>query len=84
MDAQITVRLPQDLAQALERLAAERGIGRSELLRQALRAYLEGPTTAETERPFDRVRDLAGFVYGGPPDLGASHREYLKEIFGGR
>lgn len=83
MDAQITVRVPQELAQVLDRLAAQRGIGRSELVREALRAYVEGPAVNESERPFDRVRDLAGTLYGGPPDLGARHREYLKEIFGG-
>lgn len=82
MDAQITVRLPEELADRLDRLAAERGVRRSQLVREAIRAYLEHPEGAGAgERPFDRVRDLAGVVYGGPPDLGARHREYLKEIF---
>ena len=83
MNAQITVRIPQELVEALDRLAAQRGARRSEVVRQALRAYLERPPAPEGERPFDRVRDLAGSVYGGPPDLAARHREYLKEIFGG-
>ena len=82
MDAQITVRIPQELVEALDRLASQRGARRSEVVRQALRAYLERPAP-EGERPFDRVRDLAGSVYGGPPDLAARHREYLKEMFGG-
>ncbi len=81
MDAQITVRLPEELADRLDRLAAERRVRRSQLVREAIRAYLEHPAgPAEGERPFDRVRDLAGLVYGGPPDLGARHREHLKEI----
>ena len=46
--------------------------------------YIEGgwpnPTNPKDLEFFDRVRDLAGVVYGGPPDLGARHREYLKEI----
>ena len=83
MDSQITVRIPEALVTALDRLAAERGVGRSELVRQAIRAHLERPAGPEGDRPFDRVRDLAGSVYGGPPDLGARHREYLKEILGG-
>ncbi len=84
MEAQITVRVPAELAKRLDRIAAQRGVRRSELVREAIRAYLEGPFESGTaDRPFDRVRDLAGVVYGGPPDLGARHREYLKEILGG-
>lgn len=84
MDAQITVRVPTDLLKRLDRLAAQRGVGRSELVREAIRAYLAGPLEGGPgDRVFDRVRDLAGVVYGGPPDLGARHREYLKEILGG-
>ena len=56
---------------------------RSQLVREALQAFLEGPAASDANRPFDRVRDLAGVVYGGPPDLGARHREYLKEQLGG-
>ena len=83
MKAQITVRLPAKLAAGLDRLASERGVGRSEVVRDAIRAYLEGGWAGEASRPIDRVRDLAGAAYGGPPDPGARHREYLKERFGG-
>jgi hypothetical protein len=68
----------------LEQAAQRRGVGRSQLVREAIRVFLERPAEREVERPFDRVRDLEGAVYGGPPDLGARHREYLKELFRGR
>ena len=84
MDGQITVRLPLDLVAELERVAQQRRMGRSQLVREAIRAFLERPADREVERPFDRVRDLEGAVRGGPPDLGARHREYLKELFGAR
>ena len=84
MEGQITVRLPGDLMAALERIALRRGVRRSQLVREAIRAFLELPADPQIERPFDRVRDLEGAVYGGPPDLGARHREYLKEQFGDR
>jgi Arc/MetJ-type ribon-helix-helix transcriptional regulator len=84
LEGQITVRLPLDWVAELERLARRRGVGRSQLVREAIRAFLERPADRGVERPFDRVRDLEGAVYGGPPDLGARHREYLKELFGGR
>ena len=81
MNSQITVRLPDELVRRLDRLAEARSIRRSELVRDAIRAYLKGPAAAEGEAPFRRVEDLAGVVYGGPPDLGARHRDYLKERF---
>jgi len=84
MEGQITVRLPLDLVAELERVAQQRRMGRSQLVREAIRAFLERPAERGVERPFDRVRDLEGAVYGGPPDLGARHRDYLKELFGGR
>lgn len=84
MEAQITVRLPRELAAAMDRLAAEEGVPRSQLVREAIRDYLERGRGLVAKRPFDRVRDLEGLVYGGPPDLGARHREYLKDLFRGR
>ncbi len=84
MEGQITVRLPRDLVAELERVARRRGVRRSQLVREAIRAFLRRPDDSEADRPFDRVRDLEGAAYGGPPDLGARHREYLKELFGGR
>lgn len=84
MESQITVRLPGELAERLERLALERGVGRSQLVREALQAFLERPAAPEVGRPFDRVRDLAGVVHGGPPDLGARYRGYLRGLFVGR
>ena len=82
MDAQITVRLPRELNRSLETFAQRQGVKRSHVVRDALRLYLHGG--AEDAAPYDRVRELAGAAYGGPTDLGARHREHLKEILGGR
>lgn len=80
LDAQISVRLPEELTEKLRETAAARGVGRSEVVREALRLYLEGGPPSE--RPWDRVGDLAGAAAGGPPDLAERHREHLKEILG--
>lgn len=79
-DAQLSVRLPGDLAKKLEETAAARGIDRSDLVREAIRLYLE--ETDGSDRPWDRVSDLAGAASGGPPDLARRQREYLKEFLG--
>lgn len=40
MDTQTTIRLPRQLASALEALAEERGVPKSQLIREALERYL--------------------------------------------
>lgn len=80
-DAQLSIRLPRDLADRLEEAASARGVDRSDLVRDAIRLYLEGADG--DDRPWDRVSDLAGAASGGPPDLAGRHREHLKEILRG-
>lgn len=80
MEKQITIRLPHDLLDQLDRVAAETGLSRSELVRRAIYAYWDGKVVDRDESPFDRVRDLVGSVHGGPPDLASRHREYLKDL----
>lgn len=41
-DAHLTLRLPDDLARALERAAEERGVAKSMLVREAVSRYLAG------------------------------------------
>jgi Arc/MetJ-type ribon-helix-helix transcriptional regulator len=74
MERQLTMRLPADLANKLERSARRLKRKRSEVVRDALEQYLD--SEPET-RPIERVRDLLGSVASGKPDLGRRHREYL-------
>jgi hypothetical protein len=80
MERQISLRLPEEILDRLDDLAEELGLGRSALVRRAILAYLESGILEPGERPIDRVRDLIGAAYGGPPDLGRRHREYLKDL----
>jgi predicted transcriptional regulator len=41
-DAHLTLRLPDELARALERAAEERGVAKSMLVREAVSQYLAG------------------------------------------
>ncbi len=74
MGEQLTVRLPADLADQLDRTAKRLRRHRSEVVRLALEEYLMAPSE---ERPIERVRDLLGQVESGIPDLGQHHREHL-------
>lgn len=74
MDSQLTLRLPGELANKLDRSAKRLRRKRSDVVRLALEQFLE----SEPEfRPVERVRDLLGRVESGVPDLGQRHREHL-------
>ena len=74
MESQLSLRLPEALANKLERSARRLRRKRSDVMRLALEQFLD----AELDiRPIERVRDLLGRVESGIPDLGQRHREHL-------
>ena len=78
MENQLTVRLPEDLSVALEQAAEQSGRRSSEIVRAALREYLQ-LTPGSGRRPAERVRGLIGALDSGLPDLAERHRAYLLE-----
>ncbi len=78
MTGQLTVRLPDDLDRSLEEAAERMQRKRSEVVRLALRRYLE-LKPGGFESPADRVRDLIGSLDSGVPDLAENHRAYVLE-----
>lgn len=78
MDSQLTVRLPRDLREALEKATHHTGLKSSEIVRMALRGYLHVPAGPD-KRPAERVRTLIGALESGVPDLAERHREYILE-----
>lgn len=69
----LPVKLAKHLDELLDRLARERGVSRSEVLRQALGAYAAKPAVSA----LDLAGDLVGAFKGLPPDLSTNPR-YLK------
>ncbi|MGH8308802.1 MAG: ribbon-helix-helix protein, CopG family [Steroidobacteraceae bacterium] len=78
MKSQLTVRLPGDLYEALERAGRKSGLKHSEIVRQALRGYLNVPAD-RNQRRAQRVRGLMGSLETGIADLAEKHREYVIE-----
>jgi hypothetical protein len=72
---QISLRLPEPLVAEIDREADARRTSRSDLIREILEQHVR--VAATPDHPYARVSDLVGSVTGGPPDLGAGHREYL-------
>ena len=80
--AQLTVRLPDELSEALEAAAVRLRRKRGEIVRIALGQFL-GLDTGRP--PADRVRGLLGSLESGMPDLAEEHRRYvLESLTGGR
>lgn len=78
MASQVTVRLPVDLKQSLDRASAKMNMKQSEIVRMALQEFLRLPNRSG-RRSADRVRGLLGSLESGVPDLAEQHRSYILE-----
>lgn len=76
MTDQLTIRLPADLREALDAAARASQRKRAEIVRMALRDFLELPA-GSSRPPSSRVRGLIGSLDSGVSDLAEKHREYL-------
>lgn len=78
MADQLTIRLPEDLSQALEAAAVRLRRKRSDIVRLALYRFFDlAPEDAGI--PSARVQHLMGAVETGIPDLAENHRAYILE-----
>ncbi|MBV9725452.1 MAG: ribbon-helix-helix protein, CopG family [Gammaproteobacteria bacterium] len=78
MELQLTVRLPPELATALERTRRKSGRRTSEIVRTALREYLRLGSGGDAP-PAERVRSLIGSLDSGVPQLAEEHRRFVLE-----
>lgn len=78
MASQLTVRLPDDLKQALEMASRKLERKPSEIVRMALQEFLK-TSVGTGGLPADRVRGLLGSLESGVPDLAERHRDYILE-----
>lgn len=81
MQGQLTVRLTPDLDEGITSLSRRMQRKRSEIVRLALRRFLQEESGAEEPAPYERVKHLIGAVETGIDDLGENHREHLKTRF---
>jgi metal-responsive CopG/Arc/MetJ family transcriptional regulator len=81
MSKQLSIRIPDDLASALDKASERLNLRASDLIRMALRDFLRNFAPA-SRKPADRVRTLIGSLESGIPDLAERHREYVMESLG--
>lgn len=78
----ITIRIDPKVRRAIERIARERAVTKSDVVRAALAQLAEAESNANANEPPQLARSRAvGCASGGPPDLsertGAKFREQL-------
>ena len=82
MDTQLTVRIPKQLREALDRASRQSGLRNSDIVRLALQRHLSLPADRD-ERPAQRVRALLGGLDSGVADLAENQRAYIIESLTG-
>jgi Arc/MetJ-type ribon-helix-helix transcriptional regulator len=79
----LTVRLPEALAAEIEAESRERGISKSDIVRERLERAPRKPR--RTPPSFAAIADLVGSIDDGlPSDLSARYKHYLKTTGYGR
>ena len=74
---QITVRMPGEYRDKLDRLSKSMGVRRSDIIRLAMKQFLEGTDDTDRQPPYAKISHLLGIVESDVKDLGQSHRKYL-------
>jgi len=77
------VQLTEEQAQAVKRMAAERGVSMAEIIRTGIETLVQAqgkPTKEELRR---RTLLAIGIAHSGLGDLASNHDEYLAEAYEG-
>jgi predicted transcriptional regulator len=73
----ISLKLPDDLLEELDRAARARQMTKSSLVRESLEKALRRHSASEAVSCYDLAADLAGTLKGAPKDL-AHNTKYMK------
>ena len=82
MPSPVTLRLEKKTRQRIARIASRRQISTSEVIRQAIEAWVEQQEPIAA--PYEAMADLIGIVNGGNPRRSAETGRRLREILKSR
>ncbi len=74
---QLTVRMPEEYTEKLNLLSNKMGLKRSDIVRLALKCFLDENSEGIYQPPFQKVKSILGMAESGIKDLGQRHRHYL-------
>ena len=75
------VQLPEEDLARLRRLAAEKGVSVSELVRRGVKQVLQSEAGPTREELWERAGKVIGKFRSGKTDIGRCHDDYLAEDF---
>ncbi len=76
---QLTVRMPDEYTEKLNGLSKKMGLKKSDVLRLALKRFLDEDSKEIDPSPFQKVKRFLGVGQSGIKDLGQRHRHYLTQ-----
>ena len=82
MPSPLTLRLEKKTRQRIARIASRRQISTSEVIRQAIEAWVERQEPIAA--PYEAMADLIGVVNGGNPQRSTEAGHRFREILKGR
>lgn len=82
MSSPLTLRLERKIRQRIARIASRRRISTSEVIRQAIEAWVERQEPIAA--PYEAMADLIGVVNGGEPGRSAETGRRFRELLNSR
>jgi len=82
MESPLTLRLDKHTRERLARIAREKRITASEVVRAAIEAWVRTHEAAAV--PYESAADLIGIVHGGNPDRSSETGRQLKKMLKAR
>ena len=76
---QLTVRMPDEYTKKLNELSNKMGLKKSDVVRLALKRFLDEDSKEIDPFPFQKVKSILGVGQSGIKDLGQRHRHYLTQ-----
>jgi predicted DNA-binding protein len=76
---QLTIRLPDEYKDKIDILVDKMGLKRSDIIRIALKQFIEENLRRDQRKLYEKVNALLGIAKSGIKDLGQRHRDYLME-----
>ncbi len=76
------IQLTPDEAEAVKRIATEKGVSMAQVIRESIDAYVRSAARPGREQARQRALSIIGIAHGGPKDLAERHDEYLEEAYG--
>ena len=79
--ARIQIRLTEEQAKTLKKLASTRHLSVAELIRQAVDSIIQSNAVKDIEERRKRAINAAGKFRSGKRDISKEHDKYLEEAF---